>query len=139
MNEPATPRRTPCASCPYRCSVASGVWAAEEYAKLVAYDGDVSEQQSIAAFHCHQGDNEICSGWLGHRDPADLLAVRIGIIDGRLDPSCAEYSTTVPLFASGAEAAAHGMRDIEQPTAAAARAIEKITRVRAAKGDPVTR
>lgn len=89
-------------------------------------------------FHCHQGDGDVCSGWLGHRDPIDLLAVRIGLMDGRLDSSCAEYSTTVPLFASGAEAAAHGMRDMRAPAPAAVDAIRKIVHVRSADGrEPV--
>lgn len=29
-----TPRKTPCASCPYRKDVPSGVWEASEYEKL---------------------------------------------------------------------------------------------------------
>lgn len=36
------------------------------------------------------------------------------------------YTTTVPLFDSGAEAAEHGMRDIEEPSEEASRVIEKI-------------
>jgi hypothetical protein len=88
---------------------------------------------------CHQGDEagHVCSGWLGHRDPADLLAVRIGIVTGALDPTCGEYTTSVPLFASGAEAVEHGRRDIESPSPAAAEAIEKVTVTRAMTGNPV--
>lgn len=71
-------------------------------------DGDIPEQTSARVFSCHQQDGSVCAGWLGHRDPLDLLAVRIGIADGRLDPSCAEYSTTVPLWPTGADAARHG-------------------------------
>ncbi|MGN7186968.1 DUF6283 family protein [Microbacterium enclense] len=137
MPEPSLPRKTPCASCPYRRSVPSGVWHPDEYAKLPAYDGDIAEQQSIAVFSCHQGDGDVCAGWLGHRDPVDLLAVRVGIVDGRLDPSCAEYTTDVPLFDSGAEAAAHGTGDTLHPTGRAGAAIRKIVAVRAAAGDPV--
>lgn len=133
----ATPRRTPCASCPYRQSVPSGVWHPDEYAKLRRYDGDTHEQTSIAVFQCHQGAGDVCSGWLGHRDPADLLAVRLGVLTGALDPSCAEYTTDVPLFESGAAAAEHGCRDVEDPDDRAQRTIGKIMRVRAAAGTPV--
>ena len=31
-------RPKPCASCPYRCDVPSGVWHPDEYAKLEVYD-----------------------------------------------------------------------------------------------------
>lgn len=135
----ATPRRTPCASCPYRTSVPSGIWHPDEYDKLRRYDGETHEQTSVNVFHCHQGAGDVCSGWLGHRDPADLLAVRIGIVSGTVDPSCAEYTTDVPLFASGAEAADHGIRDLETPDERASQAIAKIVRTRRIAGDPVTR
>jgi hypothetical protein len=107
------------------------VWEESEYVKLPEYDKDMGEQP-VAAFHCHQNDGTVCSGWLGYRDPADLLAVRLGIMRGRLDPSCAEYETNVPLFASGAEAAAHGVRDITAPGAAARGTINKVIRKREA-------
>lgn len=130
MAEQACPRKTPCASCPYRASVASGIWAPEEYAKLPTYDGETFEQ-SQKIFFCHQAEAEdVCSGWLGHTDPTELLAVRIGMMVGRLDPSCAEYTTEVELFSSGAEAAAHGVKNITAPDARARDAIEKITKKR---------
>lgn len=130
MAEQACPRKTPCASCPFRRSVASGVWSAEEYAKLPTYDGETFEQNE-KIFFCHQDEaDEVCSGWLGHADPTELLAVRIGLMVGRLDQSCAEYSTTVELFASGAEAAAHGVKDITDPDQRARDAIERITKKR---------
>lgn len=134
----ATPRRTPCASCPYRQSVPSGIWHPDEYDKLRRYDGPTHEQASVNVFLCHQGAGDVCSGWLGHRDPADLLAVRIGIVTGAVDTSCAEYTTDVPLFASGAEAADHGIRDLKSPDARASEAITKIVRTRQIAGDPVT-
>ncbi|WP_341856773.1 DUF6283 family protein [Brachybacterium sp. GPGPB12] len=111
----ALPRKTPCAPCPYRRGVPSSVWDESECAKLPAYDGDIPEQASDRVFSCHQQDGSVCAGWLGHRDPLDLLAVRIGITYGRLDPSCAEYSTTVPLWPSGADAARHGSRSDQRP------------------------
>ena len=126
-NEPARPRKTPCASCPYRVNVPSGIWDKSEYAKLPRYDGEMHEQTATAVFMCHQQDGCVCSGWLAHRDPEDMLAVRLGLMRGQLDPSCLDYSTGVPLFASGAAAAAHGTREIETPSAAAVAAISKIT------------
>lgn len=136
------PRPNPCASCPYRRDVPSGIWSAEEYAKLPAYDGEITEQAAAGAFalfDCHQTDGSLCAGWVGHRtEPADLLAVRVGLADGRVDPDVGEYRTDVPLFASGAEAAAHGRSGIADPSAAAVRAISKVVRVRALRGRPVT-
>jgi Family of unknown function (DUF6283) len=122
----AKPRPRPCASCPYRQGVPSGVWDAAEYAKLPDYDGDTGGQ-SPTAFFCHQNDGSVCSGWLGHRDPYGLLGVRIGVTTGLLDPSCLEYQTDVPLFATGAEAAAHGMKDIRHPGKRAKDTMRKIT------------
>jgi len=127
--EPAVPRQRPCASCPYRRVVPSGVWDSIEYSKLPEYDRDLQDQPS-AVFYCHQGDGDVCSGWLGHRDPSDLLAVRLGLIEGRLEPSCIEYQTNVPLFPSGAEAAAHGTKDIASPSDEAWAAMDKLIRKR---------
>lgn len=115
----------------------SGVWHPSEYAKLPRYDRETFAQP-VETFMCHQGDNHVCSGWLGHADPSELLAVRLGIMSGALDPSCAEYTTDVPLFESGAEAAAHGIREVRSPSPAAAAVIGKVVRVREAAGAPVT-
>lgn len=134
-----TPRPSPCASCPYRRSVPSGVWAAEEYDKLRSYDGDIPQQLEhggTAVFLCHQNGtdgNQACSGWLGHREPGELLAVRLGISSGHLDPACAEYTTSVELFESGDAAARHGEHEIEQPSEDATAAISKIVRKRGLK------
>lgn len=84
------PAPQPCASCPYRRDVASGIWAAEEYAKLPAYDTDTPFQPANL-FLCHQtsaGDPRarVCAGWVGCHG-SDLLALRLaasrGIVDGR--------------------------------------------------------
>lgn len=125
-SEPAKPRKTPCASCPYRKNVPSGVWDESEYVKLLAYDGETFEQTATGVFMCHQQDGCVCSGWLGHRDPYDLLAVRLGIMRGVIDRDSIEYSTDVPLFESGAEAAEHGLQNIEKPGPAAQEVIAKI-------------
>ena len=123
-------RKNPCASCPFRQNVPSGVWDESEYEKLKEYDGETHEQTSVATFLCHHGDGQVCSGWLGHRDPLDMLAVRIGISLGKLDPSVAEYTTSVPLFETGAAAAEHGMKEIEAPGPKAAETIKKVIKRR---------
>lgn len=48
-----------------------------------------------------------------------------------------DYSTDVDLFPSGAAAAAHGVRDIQEPSREAESAIRKIVRGRTAAGNPV--
>ena len=131
------PRTTPCASYPYRVGVPSGIWDEVEYLKLVEYDREMIEQPT-ARFMCHQGNNELCAGWLGHADPLDLLAVRMGLIAGDIDPSCANYSTDVELFDSGPEAQRHGCRDIGNPNDEARAAIKKITAMRARSAVPLS-
>jgi hypothetical protein len=128
MTEPAKPRKRPCPSCPYRKGVPSGVWDPEEYEKLPRYDGDIPEQTAIAVFKCHQQDGCVCSGWLGHREPGDMLAVRLGILSGQLDEESLEYTTTVPLFESGAQAAEHGLSHVVDPGTEAQAVIDKLTR-----------
>jgi len=134
VSEPACVRKTPCASCPYRRGVPSGVWAASEYAKLEKYDGEIYEQvgnQAGGLFFCHSDNQDLCAGWVGHRkDPVDLLALRLALSDGRVDLSAIDYRTDVPLFESGKEAAAHGIADIRNPSTEAQKVIEKITRPR---------
>jgi hypothetical protein len=119
--------------------VPSGVWAAEEYAKLRAYD-EPTFSQPTAVFLCHQHDRadqaaRICGGWAGCHDGDELLALRVGVSAGEITVATADairdYVSPVPLFGSGAEAAAHGLREIHRPGVAACTAMDKITRVRA--------
>lgn len=120
----------PCKLCPYRRDVPSGVWAEEEYEKLAKYDGEIIEQFKKGAtglFLCHQHNNALCSGWLGCHGPAELLAMRLH--HERVQPEAYDDETDVPLFSSGAEAAAHGMREIEEPSRAACRTIDRLTKV----------
>ncbi|QWF81109.1 DUF6283 family protein [Amycolatopsis sp. CA-230715] len=134
--EPPAPR--PCASCPYRRDVPSGVWDVTEYAKLPLYDAETGLQPG-GLFQCHQNDGEhthrrICAGWAGCHDGDELLALRLAVRSGRIIPETAQatvnYQSPIPLFDSGADAAIHGVRDIETPDSEALRAIEKIRRVR---------
>ena len=123
---PLPPR--PCDSCPYRRDVPSGVWAEEEYAKLPPFDRGIVP----SVFMCHQGDGHLCRGWLGCHGDKITVGLRIGVLSGILTPEQAAeaegYQSPVPLFASGAEAAAHGAAEIEQPGEDAARLVEKVKR-----------
>lgn len=117
----------PCKSCPYRQDVPSGVWAEEEYQKLTKYDGEIIEQVTKGAtslFLCHQHNNALCSGWLGCHGPDELLAMRIHY--ARVEPEAYNFETDVALFSNGAEAAAHGMREIAKPRSSARRTIDRL-------------
>jgi hypothetical protein len=129
-----TVRPRPCATCPYRRDVPSGVWAESEYAKLPAYDGTTGEQAeagAFAPFHCHSTPETLCAGWVGTHDMDESLAMRMQ--GGRMDPAVWQYESPVPLFASGAEAAAHGMRDLEHPGPEAGDRQRKLLRLIAAR------
>jgi len=128
-----TPAPKPCASCPYRRDVPSGIWQPEEYAKLPAFDADTALQPPNL-FLCHQTDAEdprarLCAGWVGcHGD--ELLALRLAVVQGRVDGSVFDYETDVPLHPSGAAAAAHGLAEVGSPSPAAVAAGVKIARKR---------
>jgi hypothetical protein len=101
----------PCGSCPYRKDVPSGIWARHEYNKLPKYDGETWEQSPHICL-CHQRNGCICGGWLACHGPGELLALRFS---RKLDPSVFDYQTDVPVFASGAEARAHGLKEYKRP------------------------
>lgn len=133
---PPAPR--PCASCPYRQDVPSGVWSPEDYAKLPEYDGPTWTQPD-GLFLCHQHDRDderarVCAGWAGCHDMDENMAVRIAVARGDITVETARaichYESPVPLFASGAQAAVHGMREIHRPGPEALAAMDKIERVR---------
>lgn len=122
----------PCGSCPYRCDVPSGVWEASEYEKLTRYDGPTWGQDP-AVFMCHRQDGKMCAGWLATHDPVESLALRLAVANGRVDPSIFDYTTDVPCFGSGAEAAEHGLRELEAPSIEAMRMMEKLTEQRTSR------
>lgn len=138
MPDKITPRPRPCVSCPYRRDVPSGIWAATDYAKLPKYDGTTGEQAeagAFGAFMCHQTDGHLCSGWVACHDMDENLSIRMDPdVDQR---ACWDYTTDVPVFASGAEAAAHGLRDLKNPGPQAVEAVRKIITVRDRRGTPV--
>ena len=134
----ATPRQRPCASCPYRCDVPSGLWDAHEYDKLPGYDGPIADQYEAVAFSlffCHQQDGHLCAGWVGCHDMTENLAVRIHADRVDLD-TVLGYQSPIPLFESGAQAAEHGKRDITDPSPAARRKIGQLLRQRERRADP---
>ncbi len=129
------PATSPCGSCPYRRDVPSGIWAAEEYKKLPAYDQDTAYQPA-GVFLCHQVNGHMCAGWVGCHGASNLLALRLAAAYGHLPDddldAALSYESPVPLFATGQEAADHGLADLEHPDDRARKAIDKLTRRRAA-------
>jgi hypothetical protein len=121
----------PCGSCPYRRDVPSGIWDRREYDKLLGYDGPTWAQDH-AVFLCHQRDGRLCGGWLACHDPVELLALRVS---RRIDRSVFAYETDVPVFASGAEARAHGLRDIDDPGPAARKMMAGLLVLQDLKGE----
>lgn len=134
------PARRPCRTCPYRQDVPSGVWDRSEYDKLPRYDRPTPYQPaSIFVCHLTEGNGKlhrVCAGWAGCHDGDELLALRISVstsvrvISPETHRLTVLYESPVPLFASGAEAAAHGLRDLEDPSEGARSAIDKILRAR---------
>lgn len=125
------PAPNPCGSCPYRRDVPSGVWHEEEYAKLPGYDRETASQ-SPDVFLCHQQDGRLCAGWVACHDMNESLGLRLAVSFGAIEVSdvhaILNYSTPVPIFASGAEAAAHGRAEIRTPGDRAAKTIDKLGR-----------
>jgi hypothetical protein len=120
------PGKAPCGTCPYRQDVPSGVWAETEYVKLPEYDLPM-HMQPPGVFMCHQQDGRLCSGWLGCHGAENLMSVRLAAFFDKVDiPATFEFKSPVPLFGSGAEAAIHGMEDIDDPSEDALFAIEKL-------------
>lgn len=128
-------RTQPCETCPYRRDVPSGVWAAEEYAKLPEYDKPTGDQPPFA-FFCHTSPNFLCTGWavVHGKNPKrgyELLSLRLAASLGH--PLEKILATTVPLFKSGAAAAKHGLKDIDHPSLRARRAVRKVETARKRK------
>src|SRR5262245_8411455 len=145
MDRFLTCAKAPCKSCPYRRDVPSGVWDKTEYDKLPAYDGSFIDQLGTPAagiFMCHQQDGKMCAGWIGTHGARNLVALRI--TNTRVDPSVYDYATRVPLFKSGAEARAHGMKGIRRPKKEAKEMIANLAkrqaiRQRRAAKEPATK
>ncbi len=125
------PAIAPCGSCPYRCDVPSGVWAAEEYEKLPPFDRPTGEQP-LEVFLCHQQNGRLCAGWVGCHDMTESLGLRLALASGVVTVETAEqamdYRSSVPLFESGAAAAEHGLRDVPAPSEDAIRVARRLHR-----------
>jgi hypothetical protein len=114
----------PCQACPYRRDVASGIWAHHEYEKLREYDQPML-MQPIQAFACHATPEHLCHGWAvvhSAQHHGHVLALRL--ILGAVEVP----EAGIPLFESGAEAAAHGQRDIDEPGEEAEEAMKRLLR-----------
>lgn len=116
-------RVQPCEACPYRRDVASGVWSLDEYAKLPPYDQETFNQP-FEWFGCHATPDFLCHGWAvvhsnrGHE--YELLALRLMHVEDPIP------TPSVPLFASGKEAAEHGIRALRRPGRKARQTIERL-------------
>lgn len=131
--------KVPCGSCPYRKDVPSGIWVKEEYDKLLIYDRPIIDQMlaSAGAFMCHQQDGKLCAGWLACHggNLATLRLAACGMGDEKYDESVFTYETHVPVFASGAEARRHGLKEIRRPRLTARRMIDGLRRKQANDAD----
>lgn len=131
---PLRVRPMPCSTCPYVATTPSGVWAAEEYEKLLDYDRPTPDQPT-ALFVCHQtglkdDDSRLCRGWVQvHRE--ESLALRLAAVRGRVLPAEVDADTPgVQYHPTGHAAAEYGVRDIKDPGPAARAAVERIVRKR---------
>lgn len=127
--------RAPCQSCPYRKDVPSGIWAAEEYDKILVYDNETTLQPP-KAFLCHLNNGCLCRGWLDvHRDqPLGLrFAVALGILDPEAVDRALDEGPATPVFASAAAAAKHGRKAIKRPSRKAREMVAKIETKRGRK------
>jgi len=135
MTKPLKAPSVPCGSCPYRRDVPSGIWTQHEYDKLPAYDADFPFQPQ-ARFDCHQRDGNLCGGWLACHGAENLLSLRLLAVikPERLDPAVFDYSTDVPVFASGSEARAHGIREIAKPKRRARKMVRGLMKLKGVRG-----
>lgn len=131
--EALPPAKRPCPTCPYLSTTPSGLWHPSEYQRLPMYDRPTMEQP-VGMLLCHQTDGRVCAGWASCHDQVESLSLRLALSMGRVSPATYEaiidYQSPVPIFASGAEAAAHGLAETEAPGPAAQRAAEKLLRHR---------
>jgi len=120
-----------CTTCPYRRDTPPGIWAAEEYEKLRAYDQDPFDPiAGLSVFHCHQENlthkPTVCRGWLSvHQESVAVrLAQAIGAVAHEDVPRAVE-----PLYyATGNEAADAGMAGVLLPPPEARREIDRLIR-----------
>ncbi len=128
------PAPRPCGSCPYRRDVPAGVWASDEYEKLLDYDRETWEQPPTA-FMCHQQDGRLCAGWVAvHGHEALGFRIALTMMDEEEAERAADYQTDVPLFSTGHEAALHGLSQLFDPDERARRMIDRLSRKGGTRG-----
>ena len=129
--EPLLCPRTPCSTCPFRRDTPPGIWAAEEYRKLPAYDPDASLIPELSVFHCHQenatGVPTVCRGWLACFG-WDIVAIRLAVARGTIPAEEVSAQCSVPLYSSGAEACKVGVAGVRRPGRKARQLAAKLTR-----------
>lgn len=105
------------------------MWDESEYHKLPEFDKPTAEQPP-RVFMCHQDNDHLCAGWVACHDMDESLGFRINAssLDEATIEAVLDYTTTVPLFASGAEAAAHGLAQLYEPSTKARNIIAKLER-----------
>lgn len=127
MTDVQPPAKNPCGSCPYRKDVEPGIWAESEYEKLPGFD---NPSESYTVFLCHQQNGKFCAGWVGVHDMDNMLGLRLAAALGMVTPETFEtvldYTTEVPLHASGQAAADHGRSGIPEPSQKARKTIHKL-------------
>jgi uncharacterized protein DUF6283 len=136
VSEPLAVAKNPCSTCPYRKDTPSGVWLADEYEKLRAYDEpefdpahpEAQRLPEMAAFLCHHsltrpGDT-LCRGWLSVH--ADSVAVRLTVATGKVTWEQVDAPVEVELYATGNEAADAGEVEIDRPGLAAMHAARRL-------------
>jgi len=137
VDEPLHVPDQACASCHYRRDTPPGIWQAEEYEKLRAFDQDVSRMEdptpALSIFLCHQsevtGRETVCRGWLSvHRDS---VAVRILKIKGGLRCDQVPHEPEPLYYATGTEACEAGLSGVEQPSREARHKSDTLERQRA--------
>jgi hypothetical protein len=119
----------PCATCPYRKDVPSGVWAKEEYDKLPNWDNIMGR----GVFLCHNGSADtkgkvLCRGWMEVHE--QNIFVRLAMAQTKFNDANIK-PTKVPLYKSGAAARKAGLRDLNRPNLKAMAAVAKIEQRRA--------
>lgn len=121
--------KRPCSTCPYRKDTPPGIWDSSEYERLPDWDEDSPEIQ-MGLFLCHhsnfQTTETLCRGWL--TVASESIAVRIAMMDGKVDPDEVYADVDVPLYATGQEACEAGLSGVDSPDEDARQAIDRLIR-----------
>lgn len=83
---------------------------------------------AFAVLRCHLRGGELCAGWVAVHDMVHCLALRMHAAEIDWDAVLA-FTTSVPLFSSGAEACAHGLAELAAPGREARRKVAALLRL----------